>query len=204
MPDINNRAQQTNYQELTDAQLMERIQNRDTMALSELYDRYSPILFGLAIKILKNQMFAKDVLQDVFIQVWKNAGHYKVKQGKALAWMASICRNRCIDILRLKDTQTQRSAFEPRDLDHIRSLVSDERDSPLALANDEQLKELVKSALQKIPPEQRKLIEMAYYKGYSQSEIAEKTDTPLGTVKSRIRSGMLQLKEIFIRIGIKK
>jgi RNA polymerase sigma-70 factor (ECF subfamily) len=204
MPDIDKNTQQSGYKTLTDAQLMERIQDRDAMALAELYDRYSPILYGLAIKILKNQMLAKDVLQDVFVRVWKNAGHYNIKQGKALAWMASFCRNRCIDLLRLKDTQTQRSAFEPEDINHIQSLVSDEKDSPLDRANDEQLRQLVKGALQKLPPEQRQLLEMAYYEGYSQSEIAEKTGTPLGTVKSRIRSGMLQLKEIFIRIGIKK
>ncbi|MCB0262522.1 MAG: sigma-70 family RNA polymerase sigma factor [Calditrichaeota bacterium] len=189
-------------QSATDDELIERLKSGQSQALSVLYDRYASQLYGLSLKILQNQSLAQDVIQEVFLSIWKNAKQFDRKRGAPMAWMTILCRNRCIDILRSKDTQTKRSAFSADDEIGNPALISEVEESPLHLADLSQLQNTVKTALAALPDDQRDLLELAYFQGFSQSEIAKKRELPLGTVKTRIRSGMLRLREIFTRIGI--
>lgn len=174
--------------------LFERIANHEKAAFSELYDRHSPKLYGLAIKILKDQSLAEDVLQEVFLTIWKKADQFDRQRGNPMAWMMILCRNRCIDALRRVEKNRQRSAV----LDE-NTFLTGGSDSPLEIANHNEMRALLQKSLANIPSEQRRLIEMAYFEGFSQSEIAQHLDLPLGTVKTRIRSGMLKLRNVLQR-----
>ncbi len=174
--------------------LFERIANQEVAAFSELYELHSPKLFGLAIKILKDQTLAKDVLQEVFLTIWKKANQFDRQRGNPLGWMMILCRNRCIDALRRTEKNKQRSAV----LDENYFLTTD-KDSPLEIADHNEMRALLQKSLSDLPSEQRTLIELSYFEGFSQSEISKQLNLPLGTVKTRIRLGMLKLRDVIYR-----
>ncbi len=176
----------------SDEDLLKQIASGDRNAFSMLYDRYSPLLYGLAIKILRDPVIAADVIQDVFLNIWKNAISYSLKRGKAIAWMSFICRNRCIDMLRVKSANKRKSL--PLNESKVEELQNNISTNPSQETHLALMTEIVKRAITRLPEEQRIIVEMAYYQGFTQAEISEKLNIPIGTVKTRMRNGMNKLK----------
>lgn len=168
---------------------MHAIARGDEQSLASLYDRYRLILFGLILRILHSRPEAEDVLQDVFIQVWKRASDYDESRGRAFTWLVTLARSRAIDRLRALDSR-QRTANES--LEGVPDSVSDAATD----AFKSEQREVVRDALAALPPEQRQTLLLAYFEGLTQTEIAERLGSPLGTVKTRMRSGMMKLREL--------
>jgi RNA polymerase sigma-70 factor (ECF subfamily) len=167
-----------------DAVLLDRIVARDPNALGELYDRYSRLLFGLVLRILKNRDEAEEVLQEAFIQAWTRAGTFHRELGSAAGWLVGIARNRAIDRLRA-------NAVRPAALDRPADAAPADPAGP-GWPGDEQID--IRRALGLLPADQRELIEEAYFLGLTHSELAARHGLPLGTVKTRIRAGMQALR----------
>lgn len=170
----------------SDLALVTAIRAGEESALATLYDRYSSIVYSVALRVLQDTGSAEDVLQDIFMQLWRKPGAFDASRGNMGAWLAVIARNRAIDALRKRRPEN--------DIEDV--IVSVEPD----LASDAERSramEKVRGALSSMPAPQRSALEMAYFEGLTHSEIAEKTGEPLGTVKTRIRSGLLSLRKLF-------
>jgi RNA polymerase sigma-70 factor, ECF subfamily len=158
----------------------------DQSAMAELYDRYSGIVYAVALRILADTSAAEDVLQEIFLQLWRNPGAFDAARGSLGAWLAVIARNRAIDSLRRRRPETD---IEDVVLSVAPDLASETDRSRAA--------EKVRGVLGAMPPPQRTVLEMAYFEGMSHSEIATKTGEPLGTIKTRIRAGLIALRKAF-------
>ncbi|HXG95049.1 MAG TPA: sigma-70 family RNA polymerase sigma factor [Blastocatellia bacterium] len=170
--------------------LIEKVADGDQSALTALYDTSSRLVFGLILRIVSDRSIAEEVLLDVYTQVWRQAATYDLKRGAPLAWLLTIARSRAIDRLRAgKHEQNKES------LDNIAE-VSSSSISPEDATVYSERQRLVRAALDQLSPEQREVIELAYYGGLSHSEIALKLGQPLGTVKTRTRLGMIKLREM--------
>jgi RNA polymerase sigma-70 factor, ECF subfamily len=171
-----------------DAMLVSAIRSGDEQAMARLYERYSPIVYSVALRVLGNAEAAEDILQEVFMQIWRTPGLFDATRGSLPGWLAVIARNRAIDSLRKRRPETDIAdvvvCVEP---DLVRGA-----DSGRAI-------EKIRSALLTMPPPQRSALEMAFFEGLSHNEIAEKTGEPLGTIKTRIRAGLLTLRKAFNR-----
>jgi RNA polymerase sigma-70 factor (ECF subfamily) len=170
-----------------DQLLMQRVANRDASALGELYDRHNGLVFGLVLRILGQRGEAEEVLQEVFMTAWTRAGTYNPTLGSPAGWLVGIARNRAVDRLRANAVRTravESAALEPAAVD------SPEREAAIG-----EQQRAVALALEALPREQRELIEQAYFLGLTQSELADRHKLPLGTVKTRIRTGMLALRQ---------
>ncbi len=185
--------------ELTDEALLNAIAGGAVWAMESLYERYSRILYSLAYRMVADHQVAEDLLQDAFLSVWRRATSYSLQMGAARSWLISILHHRTIDYLRrarrrstiqevlLEDTELDESTASPDVWDEAwRSVKSSH----------------VRAALMKIPTEQRLVIELAYFQGWTHTEIAEGTQIPLGTVKARMRLGLSHLKQVLIRMGM--
>jgi RNA polymerase sigma-70 factor, ECF subfamily len=170
----------------TDIALLDRIVARDEQAVAELYDRHHRLLFGLILRILRDRSEAEEVLQEVFVLVWTRAETYNVALGSPAAWLVRIARNRGIDRLRANSVRVRAAESAP---------LPEAAASPEASAALSEQQRAVACALQSLPQDQRLLIEQAYFLGLTQSELAERFNLPLGTVKTRIRTGMIALRE---------
>ena len=169
-----------------DVLILERMAARDARAVGDLYDRHHRLLFGLIVRILKDRSEAEEVLQEVFVQAWTRADSYDVALGSPAGWLVRIARNRAIDRLRA-------NAARARALDAAPLLTPVE--SPEAHAAQSEQQCTVARALGGLPHDQRELIEHAYFLGLTQTELAARFRLPLGTVKTRIRTGMLALRQ---------
>ena len=179
-----------------DRDLMKRIASQDPVALSLLYDKYHKILFGLLLSVLKKKEEAEDLLQEVFTTIWQKADQFDTERGSAYTWIVSLTRNKGIDRLRSKVYKEQkRQSTSLNDDDVFQPLYSDEN-SPLESTILSERASQLYTALQKLSEKQRTVIQVAYFDGLSQSEISDKLDLPLGTVKTRMRDGMLKLREL--------
>jgi len=169
---------------------VQRVAKGDQSALAALYDSTNRLVYGLILRVLGDSSTAEEVLLDVYTQVWRQAASYDTGRGTPLAWLTTIARSRAIDRLRSGWQDQQRK--EPLDLltDRETSLASPEE---MTVASERQ--RFVRSALAALSPEQREVIELAYYSGLSHSEIAARLNQPLGTVKTRTRLGMIKLRE---------
>jgi RNA polymerase sigma-70 factor, ECF subfamily len=175
-----------------DSALVERMKAGDESALSTLYDRYSPMLFGVLMRILKEREAAEEVLQDVFLQLWRNAARFDASRGSLPAWLMVISRNRAISRLR---GRRDREVMEEKEGDYANTFASAQN-----IEDDAARAELargLKAALATLPAEQRQAVELAYFEGMTQSEIAARTGAPLGTVKTRVRTAMQSLRQLF-------
>lgn len=170
--------------------LVEKIARSDQQALATLYDTTNRLVYGLILRVLNDQGAAEEVLLDVYTQVWRQAPSYDTGRGSPMAWLTTIARSRAIDRLRSGWQAKQRQ--EPLDAvtDIETQAFNPEEDSVHA-----ERQRLVKHALAALSPEQREVIELAYYGGLSHSEIAERLQQPLGTVKTRTRLGMMKLRD---------
>lgn len=173
-----------------DRALLRAVAARDKEALRQLYARHSAVLFALALKVLTDRAEAEDVLQDAFIQVWKTAGSFDEGRGKPLGWLIMLTRSRAIDRLRSRKTRTRVAESIAKDTSQ-----TGETTSPADEAQASEAQRTVRDALKSLPSEQRVPIEMAYFGGLTQFEIAQQLSQPLGTVKTRMRNGMIRLRE---------
>lgn len=177
----------------SDDELMQAIARQDSAALVALYDRYGRLAFGLAYRIVNDGPLGEEIVQDAFMQVWRRAATYHPNQGgNARAWLLTIVHHRAIDMVRRAGGQ------RPPDvpLDDARDLVAGTdvwREVSARLTQAD-----VRAAVAALPPEQREAIELAYFQGLSQSEIAERLQTPLGTVKGRMRLGLKKLYDALV------
>ncbi|MCM2255695.1 MAG: sigma-70 family RNA polymerase sigma factor [Vicinamibacteria bacterium] len=160
--------------------LLRRIEAGDRAALADLYDQHASLVNALCLRILRDRAEAEEVLQEVFLQAWRQAGRYDPARGSVTSWLAVIARSRSLD--RLRRRAARREAPE----DAIPVGVEMPRTAE-AIA--------VRDALQALPPPQRRALELAYYEGLTQVEIAERTGLPLGTIKTRMRTALLRLRE---------
>jgi RNA polymerase sigma-70 factor (ECF subfamily) len=168
-----------------DIALLGRVIARDGRAIGELYDRHSRLLYGLILRILRNRSEAEEVLQEVFVQVWTRADTYNVELGAPVAWLVRIARNRAIDQIRSNSVRARTVGATP---------LPPPVETPEARAVMSEQQRAIARALDTLPLEQRELIEHAYFQGLTQSELAERFHLPLGTVKTRVRTGMMTLR----------
>lgn len=177
----------------SDADLIHLSAQGDKAAFSQLYDRFVKPLFSIAYKVVGNSAEAEDVVQDVFIELWSRASDFDEKRAQPFTWAVTITRNKSVDRLRMRG---RRGAIRERAAEDIAdfSLGTTEVDSRDSAWFNESA-EILREAFAKLPNEQRSAIELAYYGGLTQTEIAEKLSQPLGTIKARIRRGLLKLRE---------
>jgi RNA polymerase sigma-70 factor, ECF subfamily len=173
-----------------DVALLERMTARDQRALAELYDRHSRLLFGLILRILRSRADAEEVLQEVFVQAWNRTDTYNASLGSPAGWLIGIARNRAIDRLRNNAVRSRTAEQAP---------PPPAVETPEARAASSERERDVAQALASLPPEQRELIEQAYFEGLTQSELAERFKLPLGTVKTRVRTGLATLRGLLQR-----
>src|SRR5215470_9584260 len=176
----------TQMPNLDEAALIERIRSGDETAMADMYDRYSGIVYGVALRVLGNTTAAEDVLQEVFLQLWRNPQVFDANRGRLPAWLAVIARNRAIDHLRKRPPED-----EIEDLP-ISTGVNLENEAAQRLAVDK-----IRGVLSQLPQEQRRVLEMAFFEGMTHTEIAARNGEPLGTVKTRIRTGLLAIRKAF-------
>jgi RNA polymerase sigma-70 factor, ECF subfamily len=176
-----------------DPALLTRIVKGDQQAFSQLYDHSSTLLYTLALRILGNREEAAELLQDVYLEVWRKVSRYDVGRGTPVAWLVTLTRSRAIDRMRARAVRRQQSkgTFDGA----AAARVPDFGPSPYETQADQELRLLVGQALGALPPAQQQAIELAYYEGLSQMEIATKLNQPLGTVKTRIKLGMSKLRD---------
>ena len=177
-----------------DVELLKAIAARDEAALAQLYDLYRVILFGLLMRILNNREEAEDVLQEVFLQVWRRAADFDETRGRPFTWLVTLARSRGIDRLRTLAARERVATAGARDEAEAVS------DAGLDAFRSEQ-RDVVNNALAQLPDEQKRLLLLAYFDGLSQSEIAVRVGAPLGTVKTRMRTGMMKLRELLAGKG---
>jgi RNA polymerase sigma-70 factor (ECF subfamily) len=173
-----------------DQNALERIARGEHDALAELYDRHGRVVYSLALRIVRDQGDAEDVVQEVFSQAWRLASRYDARRGHVIAWLLTMARSRAIDRVRGRNVRPAAAVDE--------SVLLDLPDA--AQPADEQLAwagraSQIRSAFEALPLLQRMAIELAFYEGLTHSEIAERLEVPLGTVKTRIRQGLLRMKE---------
>jgi RNA polymerase sigma-70 factor (ECF subfamily) len=169
-----------------DAALLGLVQRGDEYAMATLFDRYSKVVYSVALRVLRDPASAEDVLQEVFMQIWRNPDGFVATRGSLGGWLAVVSRNRSIDALRRK---------RPSETIEGMSLASNYNLADEAERNG--MMEKARGVIYKLPAEQRKTLEMAFFDGLTHSEIAEMTGDPLGTVKTRIRSALTTLRKEF-------
>ena len=167
-----------------DVDLVKAVARGDRAALAALYDRYSPIMFALALRIVRERREAEDLLHDVFLEVWRTAKDYDPDRGRVRTWLTIRMRSRALDLQ--KSARVSRNVGDDSVLDRVAS------DTDIADSPD---RARVRKALGDLPAEQRQVLELGYFEGLSCSEIAEKLGTPIGTVKSRVAAALGKLRQ---------
>ena len=180
-------------QDELDSELLRAVARGDEAAFARVYDRYAPILLGLMLRILRSRPEAEDVLQEVFLQVWQQARSFDPARGRAFTWLATLARSRAIDRLRAVDSR-ERAALRSAE-DGQQPAAAGPQDWADEEAIRSERAEAVRAALAELPEEQRQVLVLAYLDGMTQSEIAAAKNQPLGTVKTRTRTGLKRLSE---------
>ena len=169
-----------------DATLLAGVQRGDEQAMASLFDRYSKVVYSVALRVLRDPASAEDVLQEIFMQIWRNPDGFIATRGSLGGWLAVVSRNRSIDALRRKRPTEQVEGIALASSYNL----SDEAERNIMI-------EKARGVIHTLPSEQRKTLEMAFFDGLTHSEIAEMTGDPLGTVKTRIRTALLSLRKAF-------
>jgi len=186
-------AETSSAQQMLDQEMIARIGRRDQSAFSALYDRLSGPLYSLAMKMLGDPAEAQDALQDVFLQIWSRAGTYDPEQSSVFSWTVLLTRSRVIDRMRARGRRSRVVVASTEDAPTAADASTVESAADTAEKNDEAVR--VRYVLNNLPSEQREAIEMAFFEHLSHHEIAARLGQPLGTVKARIRRGLLKLRQ---------
>lgn len=181
----------------TDAALIGRLIRRDEEALAALYDRHAGMMYAVLLRILKDSGAAEEVLQDVFLELWKRAERFDAGRGTLLAWLLVMGRSRALSRLRVTRRRYDLEAAEALPLETMAS--RDDLESKIARLR---LMERLRAALRSLPPKQKEAVELAYFEGLTQTEIAARTGSPLGTVKSRVRVALQTLRGLVSGIAL--
>ncbi|MFT6850303.1 MAG: RNA polymerase sigma factor (sigma-70 family) [Sphingobacteriales bacterium] len=176
-------------QKVGNDELIELLSNRDEHALEVLYDNYSGALLSVVFKIVNSQEIAEDVLQEAFVKIWNSFESYSAEKGRLFTWMVNVTRNLAIDKVRSKDFRNQ---SKNQNIESNVFIIDNIRNTSY---NPDHLG--VKALLKNLKPEQQSIIELVYFKGYTHAEVSEELGVPLGTVKTRIRMGIIHLREYF-------
>jgi RNA polymerase sigma-70 factor (ECF subfamily) len=179
---------------MSDEAVVALVARSDDVALAELYDRYGRAAYGLASRVLRDDALAEDAVQEAFLAVWRGADRFMPERGKASTWVLTLVHRRAVDLVR----REERRRAEPIDDD---APVPAGGDTGEAAAVREQ-RRLVQAALGKLPPDQREALELAYYGGLTQSQLAERLGEPLGTIKSRMFTGLARLRDLLAEAGL--
>jgi RNA polymerase sigma-70 factor, ECF subfamily len=185
--------------DLSDEALLNAIANGAVWAMESLYQRYSRILYSLAYRLVADHQVAEDLLQDAFLAIWRRSTSYSPQAGAARSWLISILHHRAIDHLRRvrRRSTLQEAPLEELELDETTTFPDVWEDVWRSVQSSQ-----VRAALMKIPAEQRLVIELAYFQGWTHTEIAEGVQIPLGTVKARLRLGLIHLKHALEQVGM--
>jgi RNA polymerase sigma-70 factor (ECF subfamily) len=182
-----------NYSTLDDETLIKLIVRSHADALSELYERYSRLIFSLALNLVGDHATAEEIMLDVFLRVWEKAGTYRPGQAKVSTWLTSITRYRAIDVLRRRGARPEQRSVSWAEVSSDAVVSPDGLEDTAELAMQRQR---VRAAIAELPPDQKQALTLAYFKGYTHRQIAETLDQPLGTVKTRIRLAMQKLRQM--------
>jgi RNA polymerase sigma-70 factor, ECF subfamily len=184
------------YANFDDESLVRLIVQSQEQALAQLYDRYHRLIFSLALAIVNDRATAEEIMLDVFMRVWQKAGTYRADQAKVSTWLTHIARNHAIDVLRRRAARVDQFAVHWEDTtSHPESSAPDPQDSvELSLR-----RERIYAALAQLPPDQKEALQLAYFGGYTQSQIAELLKQPLGTIKTRLRLALQKLREFLYK-----
>jgi RNA polymerase sigma factor (sigma-70 family) len=172
---------------LSDEALVALVARSDDDALAELYDRHGRVAYGLALRVLRDRSLAEDAVQEAFLTVWRSAGRFVPERAKASTWIFTLVHRRAVDLVR-RENRRRAEPLEPTD--EVTAAATDEA-AWLALERAR-----VQEALGKLPDQQREAIELAYYGGFTQSQLAERLGEPLGTIKSRMFNGLARLRDL--------
>ncbi len=175
---------------------MARVQNGDKQALRKLYDRFNKILFGMIYKILRNKEESEDLLQEIFVKIWNKADQFDPSRGSAYSFIATLARNRAIDRTRSRAFKNRRKDDYVINDDEYSFNLSTENPNPEEKIEITERAVGVRKALAQLNEKERQVLYISYFEGLSQTEIADKIDIPLGTVKYRMRQGMIKLREM--------
>ena len=180
----------------TDEALLSLVATSDDQALAELYDRFGGVAYGLALRILRDESLAQDAVQEAFLAVWRTADHFLAERAKASTWILTLVHRRAVDLVR----RQERRRGEP--LESLPEPVASEQVEEQATIRFQ--RQVVQEALRRLPPEQREALELGYYAGLTQSELAERLGQPLGTIKSRMFAGLTRLKDLLAQAGLEE
>jgi len=183
----------TDYTRYDDEKLINLITELQEGALAHLYDRYSRLVFSLAFAIVNDRATAEEITLDVFMRVWQKAGTYRADQAKVSTWLTHIARNHAIDVLRRRSVRSDQYAVDWDD-----AIPNDElsENDPQESTELSLQRERIQSALAQLPQEQKQALELAYFNGYTQRQIADVLKQPLGTIKTRLRLALQKLRDI--------
>ena len=179
---------------LSDEALVALAARSEQSALAELYDRFGRPAYGLALRVLRDEALAEDAVQEAFLALWRTAGRFVPERGKASTWILTLVHRRAVDIVR-REERRRADALEQAPEPESQAAVEEEAWLRLQ-------RERVQDALRKLPDQQREAIELAYYGGFTQSELAERLGQPLGTIKSRMFGGLARLRELLGEPGM--
>jgi len=184
------------YNDFPDEALLALASRQDEAALAQLYDRYGRVAYGLALRIVRDQALAEDAVQEAFLTVWRTAGSFRPERAKPSTWILTLVHRRAVDLVRREERRRAQPLLEGQEEPDERALPADEE---IALTDR---RRLVQEALRQLPDEQREALELAYYGGLTQSELAERLSVPLGTIKSRMFTGLRRLRDLLAEAGL--
>jgi RNA polymerase sigma-70 factor (ECF subfamily) len=186
---VDRAAMRKQHAHLSDEALVALVARGDEDALAELYDRVGRIAYGLALRVLRDERHAEDAVQEAFLQVWRSAATFRAERAKASTWILTLVHRRAVDLVRREERRQAEPLVDEADL-----AQAPEQTEEAAWLRFE--RERVQTALKQLPDTQREALELAYYGGFSQSELADRLGVPLGTIKSRMFAGLARLREL--------
>jgi len=189
---VNVSSTDSDYKQLRDEELMQRLLHKDKRAFEAIFDRYGDLVYSTSLRVLRDAHLAQDVSQEIFVRLWRKPESYVAERGRFLTWLISVTRNRAVDEIRSRSRRLRHETASPEEQE--REIPAGEGNDPALNAQLAEQARTVRAALALLPPEQRQVIELAYFGGLTQQEISDRLDQPLGTVKTRIRLGMQKLR----------
>jgi RNA polymerase sigma-70 factor (ECF subfamily) len=195
LPVLHGGSMETGCSHLSDEALLELVARSDDGALAELYDRYSRAAYGLSLRILRDEALAQDAVQEAFLAVWRTASRFNAEKARASTWILTIVHRRAVDVVR----REERRRGDPLDDAAEPSGRATEEEADLRTR-----RRAVQQVLRRLPDEQRQALELAYYGGLTQSELAERLGLPLGTIKSRMFAGLSRLRDLLAEAGLEE